>query len=218
MGSFVTDLMSTRSTCPTKTVLLIGTRHDYQRSGCQGSEPFRVQIESACRQHSITLLIEEMGLDALRLYRAHHSVCQEVADSLGIAHRYCDPSIQEQNQLGIANPGKSDPFSFSPVRDPHHIDPEAAAADVIRERRWFQHIIEADAWPVLFVCGAHHVGSFRVLLQTSGIVSDGLSSNWTPNQALHRTLDSAGERGRSALHEDRGDASVVAGANGECGH
>ena len=188
--------MRNRRTCPTKTVLLIGTRHDYQRSGCQGSEQFRVQIEAACRQHSITLLAEEMSLDALRLCGAHHSVCQEVTDSLGIAHRYCDPSIQEQNQLGIANPGKSDHSSFSPVRDPHHIDPEVAAADVIRERRWFQHIIEADSWPVLFVCGAHHVGSFRALLQSSGIVSDVLFSNWTPNQALHRTLDSAGERGR----------------------
>ena len=191
---FVNNSTRNWSTCPTKTVLLIGTRHDYQRPGCQGSEQFRLQVEAACRKHSITLLAEEMSLDALHLYGAHRSVCQEVADFLGIAHRYCDPSIEEQKQLGIANPDKSDPSSFSPVRDPHGIDPEVAAADAIRERHWFQHIIEADSWPVLFVCGAHHVESFRALLQTSGIGSDVLFSNWTPNKALHRTRHTAPRR------------------------
>jgi hypothetical protein len=78
-------------------VLLIGTRHDYQRPGCQGAGQFRAQVEAACRKHGIRLLAEEMSLDALHLCGAHRSVCQEVADSLGIAHRYCDPSIEEQS-------------------------------------------------------------------------------------------------------------------------
>jgi hypothetical protein len=180
-GVFMNDSPRDRSPYPTKVVLLIGTRHDYQWPGRPGSEQFRTQVEADCRKHGVTLLAEEMSRDALHKAGVHSSVCQEVADSLGIAHQYSDPSIEEQKQLGIANPGKSYPSAFSPVRDPRDIDPEIAAANEIREQCWFQRIIEAESWPVLFVCGAHHVESFRALLEANGIVSHILYPIWMLN-------------------------------------
>jgi hypothetical protein len=177
----VNDSTRKRGTRPTKRVLLVGTRHDYQCPGYQGSEQFRVQVEASCRKHGITLLAEEMSLDALRRLGAHSSVCREVADSLGIAHRYCDPSIEELKQLGIANPCKFDSSSFSLFPDPRAIDPEIVEANAIRRKCWLQRISEADSWPVLFVCGANHVTPFRVLLQDNGVVVDVLFPVWPPN-------------------------------------
>jgi hypothetical protein len=112
---------------------------------------------------------------------AEQSVCKQVGDSLCIAHRYCDPSIEEQKRLGIAHPGKSDPSAFSAVRDPREIDPEVSAADTIRERCWLEHILKLDSWPVLFVCGVPHIEPFRALLEANNIIVHVLCPNWVPN-------------------------------------
>src|SRR6266478_1229739 len=85
-----------------RTVLLVGTRHDYQRPGNPGSEAFRAFIAAACQERAIKVIAEEMSLDGL--LGAKQSVCNQVADTLRFTHRYCDPLIEEQKTLGIAHP------------------------------------------------------------------------------------------------------------------
>lgn len=166
-----------------KTVLLVGTRHDYQIPGNPGSDQFKVLLSTICREHSIRLLAEEMSVDALSRLGATISVCKQVADSLSIKHRYCDHSIEEQKALGIANPGKVSPGAFSPSCDYYEPDPEVREANAIRRCRWLQHVIELDLWPTLFVCGAHHTASFRNLLQTRLVTVHVLfpTCGWAPN-------------------------------------
>jgi hypothetical protein len=159
-----------------RTVLVVGTRHDYQRPGNPGSEDFRAFVAATCRERDIKVIAEEMSLDGL--FGAKQSVCNQVADSLRLTHRYCDPSIEEQKALGIAHPGKTNPSAFSAVPDPHEVDPEVEVANEIRRRCWFQHIVELDSWPVLFVCGAHHVEPFRELLRANSIVVHVLCPRW----------------------------------------
>src|SRR5437870_11852749 len=100
-----------------KTVYLVGTRHDYHRAGNPGSEQFRAFVAAACQERTIRAIGEEESLDSLSGSGATTSVCKQVADSLNIEHRYCDPSIAEQRALGIANPGKIGVGAFSPVCD-----------------------------------------------------------------------------------------------------
>ena len=159
-------------------VFLFGTRHDYQRPGSPGSEDFHVEIVRRCREHGIKAIAEEMSLDALRRFGAHESVCKRVGDSLGLTHRYCDPSIEEQKMLGIANPGRVGASGFSPVA--HEVDPGVQRENAIRRRYWLERIIELNAWPMLFVCGAVHTESFRELLHASNIVGNVLCGNWAP--------------------------------------
>jgi len=169
-----------------KTVLLVGTRHDYQIPGNPGSDQFRVLVSAICQERNIRLLAEEMNLDALSQVGATISICKQVADSLAIEHRYCDPSIEEQKALGIANPGKVSAGAFSPTCDYYEPDPEVREANAIRERRWLEHVIELDLWPALFVCGAHHTESFQNLLQTRLITVHVLfpRCGWAPGLAL----------------------------------
>jgi len=166
-----------------RTVFLIGTRHDYQRAGNPGSEQFRTVVTAACRERQVGLIAEEMSLEALGLFHATTSVCKQVADSEKKQHRYCDPSSEEQRSLGIANPGKAGLGAFSPSCDYHEPDPEVRAADAIRERRWLEHLMEVDLWPVLFVCGTHHTSSFQTLLQTRLVTVHVLfpRCGWAPN-------------------------------------
>lgn len=174
-------------THPARLVLLVGTRHDYQRPGNPGSNEFHALISAICGAHEITVIAEEISLDALSLYGATQSVCKQVADALDIGHCYCDLSREEQKRLGIAHPGKSDPSAFSPVRDDRKINPEVSAADAVRERRWLEHVLKLGSWPVLFVCGAHHIHSFRTLLQANRIIVHVLCTNWAPDHRLQRT-------------------------------
>ncbi len=166
-----------------KRVLLVGTRHDYQIPGKPGSDQFRALLSATCPEWNIRLLAEEMSLDALSRFGATISVCKQVADSLIIQHRYCDPSIEEQKALGIANPEKASPGAFSPSCDYYEPDPEVRDANAIRERCWLEHIIELDLWPALFVCGAHHTASFQNLLRTRLVTVHVLfpRCGWAPN-------------------------------------
>ena len=163
-----------------KTVLLVGTRHDYQCPGNSGSEKFRSLIAATCQDQDIKAIAEEMSLDGLVPYGDKQSICEQVADSFRIQHRYCDPSIEEQKKLGIKQPGKSGPSDFSFNPDRHDIDPELGASDAIRERHWLKHLLKLDAWPVLFVCGANHTESFPALLRANGMVVRVLFINWRP--------------------------------------
>src|SRR5215471_16029901 len=160
-----------------RTVLLVGTRHDYQRPGNPGSEEFRAFITAACQERDIKVLAEEMSLDGL--FGAKQFVCNQIADVLRLSHRYCDLSIEEQKALGIAHPGKTTPSAFSAVPAPYEVDPEVEAANEIRRCCWLQRLIELDSWPALFVCGAHHVEPFHELLRTKSIVVYALCSRWT---------------------------------------
>lgn len=166
-----------------KTVYLVGTRHDYQRAGSPESEQCRAFIAIKCQEQQIRAIGEEMSPEALRKFAATTSVCKQVADSLRIEHRYCDPSSEEQRALEIANPGKVGLGAFSATCDYHEPDPEVREADAIRERRWLEQIVALNLWPTLFVCGAHHTSSFQSLLQTRRITAYTLSPKcgWAPN-------------------------------------
>jgi hypothetical protein len=127
----------------------------------------------------IQVIAEERSLDGL--FGAKPSVGNQVADSLRLTHRYGDPSLEEQSTLDIAHPGKTNPSAFSAVSDPHEVDPEVAAAHEIRGRCWLQRIVALDSWPVLFVCGAHHVEPFHEWLRANSIVVHVLCRRWTPD-------------------------------------
>lgn len=166
---------------PVKTIFLVGTRHDYQRPGSLSSEEFHALVAASCKEQDIKLIAEEMSIDALSLYGAKQSVGEQVADSLRIGHCYCDPSIEEQKRLGITHPGKVGLSDFSAVRASQEVDPEVRASNAIRERRWLEHLLELECWPVLFVCGAHHIESFQALLHANSIIVHVLFPNWPPN-------------------------------------
>lgn len=176
--------MTPSSRPPTKTVYILGTRHDTQYPGRPHAAEFSAVVTAACRKWNIAFLGEEMNRDALG--SGTTSVCKEVADVLSIPHCYCDPTRAEQTILGIANPGKASPDAFSPSCNYKEPDPEVSAADAIREAQWLNCLMEANRWPVLFVCGSHHRYTFQALLEKHAIAVEVVfrGYGWLPNTGL----------------------------------
>lgn len=175
-----------------RTVLLIGTSHEYQRPvpehASQGPEPFRALVATTCQQQGVKAVAEEMSLDALERHGARESVCKQVAGTLGIPHRYCDPSIEEQQALGVAEEGDIRMSGYFANRSREEIDAAVRTSDAIRERYWLEHLLNLDSWPVLFVCGANHTEPFRELLQAHGIEVRVLFAKWEPKESLNKSL------------------------------
>ena len=165
----------------TRTVWIIGTGHEYQKVRSDvhdpGSEQFRAMVATTAAAKGVRALAEEMSPEALR---ADDSVCRQVAKSLQIAHRYCDPSSGERTALGIVADDDIRWAGFYANRDQQDIENDVQAAWAIRENRWLEHLLDLGAWPVLFVCGADHAESFRDGLRAHGIEANLLISKWVP--------------------------------------
>ena len=56
---------------------------------------------TTCQEARVKALAEEMSLEALCDVSVGQSVCQQAAETLGIPHRYCDPSSNDRQALDI---------------------------------------------------------------------------------------------------------------------
>jgi hypothetical protein len=166
-------------------VWIIGTRHDYQRLRLgitdPGPEEFRAVLTAICSRKDVRAIGEEMTLEGLKTTGAYDSVSKQVADALGILHRYCDPSSEERRAIGIID---GDPIVESRLWAPcDEQNFKAEVRDSYNKRRghWLEHLLQLNVWPLLFVCGANHAEPFRKRLQADGIDAHVLFANWAPN-------------------------------------
>lgn len=159
-------------------VFLIGTSHDYQRLGHPQAASFREVIDGACKGNGVKALAEEMSREGLR--GAATSVGEDVAAALRIAHCYCDPNSAERAALAIVEADDIRMSGFFAGRDEATTEAEVAASYEKREREWLRRLRAVDTWPVLFVCGADHVHTFRQLLEQDGLAVQVLFEKWVP--------------------------------------
>jgi hypothetical protein len=126
-------------------------------------------------------LSEEMSLEALQNSGCNKSACQQVAHTFGIAHQFCDPNSVEREALGIRDEMLVRSDGFLKGWSAAKVEQEVRTDHAIREQHWLSRLLEADSWPVLFVCGANHTNPFAMLLTNQGIEALVLSVDWTPN-------------------------------------
>lgn len=172
-----------------RTVLLIGTNHEYQYqrplAASSGPEQFRAMVAATCQWEGVKAIAEEWSFDADELKGVRQSVCKDIAESLGIAHRYCDPPVKERKALGILiDEADTQLAGFFSGRDPKEVEAEVRDSHARRLRYWLQQLLDLDRWPLLLVCGANHTEPFSALLQENGIVVHVLFTNWAPNSRL----------------------------------
>lgn len=173
-----------------QTVFLVGTDHKFQRPvngpATDGIAQFRTMIQGLCLQHDLAAIAEEMNLPALQKYGVTESVPQQVCALLGLHHQLSDPSHEERYKLGIRQDND--------IRAEHMLDEwtqEQIEADVLargsvrsdrlREQFWLRKILELDAWPLLFICGANHFTSFAALLRAGHIEVVEVHPDWEPS-------------------------------------
>ena len=168
-----------------RTVFLIATSHEHQRLrlGAQdpGPEQLRALITTSARQKGVLAIAEEMSTEGLAVHGAHESVGKQVADALELPHRYCDPSSEEREALGVIEDDDIRMSGFFADRDAREVEAAVKASHTIREGRWLEHLLELNTWPVLFIRGANHTEAFRERLEANSIDAHVLFEKWTLN-------------------------------------
>ena len=172
---------------PTR-VFLIGTSHAYQfgegvvfgDTTCtpEIATQFRQYLANVQNVHGIRAFAEEMSLDALAERQQTVSLPKLVADEFSVSHRYCDPTHHEKARLGIRDENFIRAIGKMSEKSPDNIEEEVYAERRKREPIWLAQLQLLNTWPVLFICGAWHVPSFKALLHQGGLPSVVLASDW----------------------------------------
>ena len=174
----------------TTQLYIVGTDHNFQTGqGCYkaAAAEFQQYITEICRDLNIRFIGEEMNRDALDKAGVEMSVCEMVANDLGLQHRLCDPDSATRKKLGILNDSDVEMKKFF-----KNWSRKIAETQIFKERRkreeiWLGHVESVGIFPLLFVCGANHVESFSSLLQSKGLRSDVVAMDWAPVQTVHQT-------------------------------
>nr|VFJ43350.1 MAG: hypothetical protein BECKDK2373C_GA0170839_100528 [Candidatus Kentron sp. DK]VFJ56476.1 MAG: hypothetical protein BECKDK2373B_GA0170837_105815 [Candidatus Kentron sp. DK] len=139
-------------------IYVIGVHHGIQHNGgdlrylpglAALREQFRYYLMSTVREFGISVLAEELNEDVLALFDASESLAQSVAGALGIPHVFCEPDSRTRSSLGFAER----------LQRKHHF---------VRERLWYDKIVDYRSGSILFICGANHVSTFPALARSKG--------------------------------------------------
>jgi hypothetical protein len=141
-----------------KEIFIAGTSHErYQiRILVQdGADAFRRHVLQTVRSWRVQTIAGEMSEEGLK---GRRTVCDEVAKDEGLSHIFCDPNCSQREALGI-----------SKENTPSDIEK--------REKEWLRRL-QSPTYPVLFVCGANHVGSFARCCRDDGLVPTIVTDNF----------------------------------------
>jgi hypothetical protein len=137
-------------------------------------------VTATCQQEGVKAIAEEMSVEALEQHGVHQSICHQVADTLHLGHRYCDPSSQEREALGVVGESDIKMQGFFANWEPQQVEAAIRKSYALRECYWLDQLLQLDTWPALFICGANHTEAFRALLQANGMVVRVLFTRWIP--------------------------------------
>lgn len=168
-------------------IYLIGTRHQFQVPKPDTPPPqveaFKKLLQDVVRTRGIRVIAEEMNLEKLQSMGAIITTCKEIADTLNLAHCYCEPDKKAQEKLGIISIDQSVYASnrFLQNIPKAQIDAELRASDQKREQEWLKKLRGLNLTPVLFICGANHAKRFVDLVRHNGFSVIVLHLDW-PSQ------------------------------------
>ncbi|TSA01622.1 MAG: hypothetical protein D4R81_05920 [Nitrospiraceae bacterium] len=134
-------------------IYLVGVDHQVQHNGPimipereKAISDFCHFLEATAKEFHISLMAEEFNEDALEMSLATKSIVQQIAERLGLKHKYCDPTKNTRTQLGLHND-----------RD-------------LREEYWLSCLNDyVEAERILFVCGTDHLDTFSKKLTRKGL-------------------------------------------------
>jgi hypothetical protein len=148
-------------------VVLLGTNHRYQMFGELSPvtptqfEEFIAMVRDVIARNGIRSIGEEMNKESLKKHFCRgESFTYQVAQELGIEHRYCDPDSATRKSLSI---------------------PEGEEGWPKREQYWLERLQTFNEFPAMFIMGARHFKSFRNLLRQSGFEAIEVERDWVPS-------------------------------------
>lgn len=168
-----------------KQIALIGTSHKYQKEDkdCskQDVQAFKDFLEKACRVYNIRTVAEEMSEQALEEAHRNNSIPQQAAKALSLKHLFCDPDGERRALLGIEYETAIVEVFFDRVSC-DEAKRRKCESRTKRELYWLERLqtVPESEWPVLFICGADHVKSFKGILEDNGFSVETIADDWSP--------------------------------------
>jgi hypothetical protein len=166
-----------------KTVLLVGTSHEYQLAktpSVRGADAFGRFVEQICASSTVAAIGEEMNPEALRQLKATQSICKKIADTARIPHIYCDPDNKIRRNLNIKGEQDIKEEAFFQNWDEMKTETEIRRSHSVREAYWLEQITNFNIWPILFICGSNHVDPFSDMLWKNGLPVEIVAKDWEP--------------------------------------
>jgi len=165
-------------------MFIIGVNHNIQyvfEGKSPSTESFKQYLVAEITKHSISLIAEELSIEAINRNKAIDSIAHVTALSIGIKHLYADPDLKARESLGIPSE-KQIREELGLGRILSHgqlacLDEAKSKYYPIREKYWLSQIKDQNCSKVLFLCGDSHVESFASLCSNKGHHVDVLSTN-----------------------------------------
>jgi hypothetical protein len=180
---------------------LIGAAHRVQSSPKNSDDSEDQKAYRACLRDAIgrtrpVLVAEEFSTHALTKARKndeveHESITKAVADSLAVAHRFCDPGPEDRKRIGYVEGGEL--FMPMVMADQdgltnEQIETIAFATEVakywpLREKFWLDQLGDVIDKSVIFICGDAHLESFQQLVAGKATESQIIARHIGVNQS-----------------------------------
>ena len=159
-------------------IVVLGTSHTLQCG--HSSVPvasvqlFEAEVRELIAQYSIARVAEEMSSDGLARHAVSETVAQRVAREVRTEYQQVDLSQTERAALGL---GDGPLFTIRHLYSPPDggqgfRDGMFELEGEIRERLWTFRILNLKSSPVLFICGALHVGPIVRIWRLLGLKCD----------------------------------------------
>ena len=165
-----------------KHIYIIGTDHRYQNGSMDFTEDqhegFRSALANIAEEYQIKLIAEENNTEALNENGITQSVPQKVAANVNTRHLFteADRGYRAKNGMKQENDIRASGFMNNLNDEEIRLRVEESYRN--RENYWLKQIIEADCWPVLFICGANHAEEFSKLVLSKGFECVVLFKDW----------------------------------------
>jgi hypothetical protein len=177
-------------------VIVVGTSHSIQLgSSTLDSQTFREFLEELCGAQGVRAVAEELNHEALCERECTASIPMQTAASLRLQHCLCDPDRSQRAQLGICQENDIRAQGFLGNWSKAEISRAILVENAKRERYWLEQLRSLNVWPVLFVCGANHAGSFKTLLNREGLLAHVAAKDWASNHRIDADARRRGARG-----------------------
>jgi hypothetical protein len=139
---------------------------------------------SLSAKYDVRAIAEEMNEAVLAENGTLESIACKVTADLNLRHQYSDPGQQVRAQLGILGENMIRIDGFFGGWNSEKIESEVRRSHAIREEYWLDQLRRLDIWPLLFVCGANHIGPFSDLLRSVGFDVELSDIDWAPQARL----------------------------------
>lgn len=160
---------------PQRSAYFVGVRHDsHMDYMTRDSVAFSRDLSRLAFDLGAKGIVEEAPPDFVGFVRPARTSPELVAHELALQHLRAGLTETERSRHGFA-------IGFQQDQTEERVTEQKTKDLHVREDAWLERLLEADVFPVIFVCDASHIEMFSDKLAASGAEVTISHANWSPS-------------------------------------